>query len=665
MSLSAGTRLGPYEIVTALGAGGMGEVYRAHDTKLGRDVALKILPDTFTHDAGRLARFRREAQVLASLNHPRIGAIYGVDEANGTQFLVLELVDGETVADRIGRGPLPIEEALAIARQTAEALEAAHGKGIVHRDLKPANIGLTREAHVKVLDFGLAKPAESGNPAGITNSPTITSPALMTGAGMLLGTAAYMAPEQAKGREADKRSDIWAFGCVLYEMLTGRRAFEGEDVTETLAFILTKEPDWSALPARTPAPVRRLLRRALQKDYTRRLESAADSRLEIDDALASGTVDAGTPTRRSVAVPWMAAVAAALVLGALAGAWLVAQFRPARADERVLSVEIEPPPSGRFVLGGTVVGDFAISPDGKTVAYTASANGTTGLWVRPLNGPSARLLPGTEYAGQPFWSPDSRSIAFITLGTILHRVRLDGGTPQPICSGYSMRSGSWGSDDYILFSALIGAKSAVFRVAASGGTPSVVAAPDESRGEATYRWPQSLPDGRFLYSVEGNKPDLVGVYAASLSKPAERVKLLTTESKPAYTSAPGDKGYLLWTRDGTVLAQELNPHTLQFAGDAQTIAQPLNGTSESEMHVAASANGLLLYGAFREVAQFAWVDGTGKPIRNIGAPMRDVRMFRLSPDERKIAVQRSTNGISDLWLVDAERGVLTKFTTGA
>jgi serine/threonine protein kinase len=322
MSVRPGTVLGSYEVLSLLGSGGMGEVYRARDTKLEREVAVKILPDRFTNDPERLARFGREARVLAALNHPHIAAIYGLEASNGTQYLVLELVDGESLDKRIARGPIPVEEAMAIARQIAEALEAAHEKGIIHRDLKPANIALTHDGTVKVLDFGLAKAAETASGSlDAISSPTITSPTMMTGVGTLLGTAAYMAPEQAKGRAADRRSDIWAFGCVLYEMLTGRRAFEGEDVTDTLAFILTREPDWSALPANTPAPVGRLLRRSLQKDRSRRLESAADARLEIDEAIATGPDEAGPPPDRVVhPATWIGAATAALLLGALAGA---------------------------------------------------------------------------------------------------------------------------------------------------------------------------------------------------------------------------------------------------------------------------------------------------------------------------------------------------------
>src|SRR5262245_11436495 len=322
----------------------MGQVYRARDTQLGRDVALKPLPENFLHDPERLARFRREAQVLATLNHPHIAQIYGLERANGAEFLVLEFVDGESLDRTIARGPLPLEETQSIAGQIAEALEAAHDKGIIHRDLKPANVALTSGRQVKVLDFGLAKATEAASvdSGGVTNSPTITSPALITTVGTLLGTAAYMAPEQAKGRAADKRSDIWAFGCVLYEMLTGQRAFHGDDVSDTLAFVLTKEPDWSRLPATTPASIQRLLRRALQKDRSRRLDSAAAARLEIEEAQTSPSTAANAAPATFRRAPWIAAAAAMLIVGALAGAWAVAHGRPPQSDSRVLRLQIDP-----------------------------------------------------------------------------------------------------------------------------------------------------------------------------------------------------------------------------------------------------------------------------------------------------------------------------------
>src|SRR5262249_14807223 len=407
----------------------------------------------------RLARLRREAQILATLNHPHIAQIYGLERANGVEFLVLEFVDGGSLDRTITRGPLPIEDGLSIAGQIAEALEAAHDKGIIHRDLKPANVALTSGRQVKVLDFGLAKATEaaSGDSGGVTNSPTITSPALVTGVGTLLGTAAYMAPEQAKGRAADKRSDIWAYGCVLYEMLTGQRAFHGDDVSDTLAFVLTKEPDWTALPATTPAPIHRLLRRALQKDRSRRLDSAAAARLEIEDAQTSPSTATASATFRRA--PWIAAAAAMLIFGALAGAWAVEHRRPPQSDSRVLRLQIDPPPGGQILIGpGSTVGTVAISPDGKIVAYLARVNGEPRLWLRPRDASAATQLPGTEGAAYRMWAPDGRSLAFF-VGNKLQRIELGSSKPVTIASaagsnfpgGSLLRNGSWGSDGSILF----------------------------------------------------------------------------------------------------------------------------------------------------------------------------------------------------------------------
>ena len=396
MPLTAGTRLGPYEILSLLGSGGMGEVYRAKDTKLGRDVALKILPDTFTHDPERLARFRREAQMLAALNHPHIGAIYGLDEAGGQQFLVLELVDGESLDRRIARGgPIPVDEALAIAKQIAQALEAAHEKGIIHRDLKPANIALTTDGNIKVLDFGLAKATEAAGAETneLANSPTITSPAMMTGIGVILGTAAYMSPEQAKGRAADKRSDIWAFGCVFYEMLTGKRTFEGEDVSDTLAAVLRAEPGWDALPAPTPAPIRKLLRGCLQKDRKERVPDIAVARLEIQEALAmpagGGAATAVVPAtrprplrRRAIPVAVTAVVVSAMVGAA---AWRLKPTPPSPVTRFAFTLG----EGQRFTTNN--VQSVAISPDGARLVYVANDQ----LYLRSMSDLEARPIPGT------------------------------------------------------------------------------------------------------------------------------------------------------------------------------------------------------------------------------------------------------------------------------
>src|SRR6516164_5973391 len=448
MPLTAGAHLGPYEILGALGAGGMGEVYRARDTKLNRDVAIKVLPEAFTTDPDRLARFKREAHVLAALNHPNIATIHGFEESDGVRALVLEFVNGPTLADRIAHGRLPIDEALPIARQIAKALEAAHEQGIVHRDLKPANVKLRDDGAVKVLDFGLAKalePAAMPNPS-VTTSPTITSPAL-TQFGMILGTAAYMAPEQAKGRAADKRSDVWSFGCVLYEMLTGKRPFDADDVSDTLAAVLRGEPDWQPLPAETPTAIRRLLRRCLEKDRKRRFADAADARLETDDALTSPAIDAQTVATVATSVPlWRKAVPAAVAaiivgLAGAYGAWILKPDLPRAVTRLAITL-----PDGE-TPGLTL----ALSPDGTRVAYTANNH----LYVRPLDQLAAVDLAGgtappLASTRTPFFSPDGQWIGF-SESAQLKKVSVSGGAPVMIAAVNPPPNGvTWTVDNTIL-----------------------------------------------------------------------------------------------------------------------------------------------------------------------------------------------------------------------
>ena len=431
MSLGPGTRLGPYEIQAAIGAGGMGEVYRARDTRLKRDVALKILPESFASDPDRMARFQREAEVLASLNHPQIAHIYGLEEADGTRALVMELVEGETLADRIARGPIPLDEALPIARQIAEALEAAHEQGIIHRDLKPANIKVRPNGTVKVLDFGLAKLTEtaSAHATGVLSlSPTITSPALMTGVGLLLGTAAYMSPEQAAGKVVDKRSDLWAFGVVMLEMLTGRQAFGGETVSHVIASVLKDEPKWTTLPPDTPVPIRRLLRRCLEKDRRRRLESAADARLEIDDALATpaqetSTTGAPAPPARSFVPAIVASVLATAVLAALA-TWLVTRSS-ASTPASPTRLMITFPPALRLSPFG-FDRDIAFAPDGSFLIYRAGGQGQ--LAMRRLDRLDVSPLSEVTNARQPFVSPDGRWVGYVEeVGFKLMKVAVSSG----------------------------------------------------------------------------------------------------------------------------------------------------------------------------------------------------------------------------------------------
>jgi eukaryotic-like serine/threonine-protein kinase len=437
VALTASMRLGPYEIQSALGVGGMGEVYRATDTNLARSVAIKVLPETFAQDSERLARFEREARPLASLNHPNIAIVHGLEKTDGIRALVMELVDGPTLADIVARGPLPIDEALPIARQIADALASAHENGIVHRDLKPANVKVKPDGTVKVLDFGLAKPVESGRPGsdgGLTHSPTMTSPVMMSGLGVILGTAPYMSPEQARGKPVDARADTWAFGCVLYEMLTGKRAFAWEDVSETLAAVIKEEPDSRALPSSTPAPIRRLLRRCLAKDPKSRISDASMARLEIDEAFAGPPMDE-QPTQRAAHRSQRMALVAALAVAAVIAAGAVAWALRPRPTEPEVRLEITTPPTTQPIW-------LVLSPDGQKLAFVATAEGKSRLWVRAFDSVEPRPLNGTDDAAAPFWSPDGRSIGFFA-DARLKRIDIDSGLVQVLASATFARGGSW------------------------------------------------------------------------------------------------------------------------------------------------------------------------------------------------------------------------------
>ena len=528
-----GRQLGPYKIAALLGAGGMGEVYRARDTKLGRDVAIKILPVDFTADPERRSRFAREARLLATLNHPHIGAIYGLEESDGVAALVLEFVDGPTLADRLKRGPLPIAESVAVARQIAEALEAAHERGIVHRDLKPANVilqgaghGPPDDVHAKVLDFGLAKPVAMDLAADLTQESSLGR----TEDGRILGTPAYMSPEQARGLAVDKRTDIWSFGCVLFEMLTGRRPFEGATITDALAQILDREPDWTLLPDQTPAIVVRLLHRCLRKDRRRRLHDIADAILDLEETVESAPKDtasaAGQSSRRiRTALPWL--VAAVLGTGLLSVSLLYFRRDDATPSE-VVEFSIAPPEQSRFA------GGFAISPDGRHVAFPTVHDGIATLWVRTLATNELRRIPGTETARSPFWSPDSESLGFFA-DRQLKTVRLKGGSPVVLCaafdpSGYPP-SGTWSGDDVIVFAVGAGPLQEV-GAARANGTPKPVT--QLSQNETAHLWPQFLPDNRhFIYFAQGGGTEEVRVGAQSSP---DTVSLGRFESHAAYAN---------------------------------------------------------------------------------------------------------------------------------
>ena len=655
MSLAAGARLGHYEIRELVGTGGMGEVYRARDAKLNRDVALKTLPALVATDPDRLARFKREAQVLASLNHTNIAAIHGFEESDGVHALVLELVDGPTLADRIDQGALPLDETLPIAAQIAHALEAAHARGIVHRDLKPANIKVRADGAVKVLDFGLAKAlAADGAPSDTSGSPTITSPAL-TRLGVILGTAAYMSPEQARGKEADRRSDIWAFGCVLYEMLTGRRAFEGSEVSDTLASILKSDPDWTALDPDTPPGLRRVLRRCLAKDPRRRFHDIADLRLELEDLAAP---DAATNTARArpahrlrERIAWGLVVVLLLLLAAL-GAYVALKPPPA---VQLTRFQVYPPPGKGLRTQLFTAGDAEVAPDGTRLAFSAGdRTGKSQLWIRRFDAFDALPLTGTEGASMPFWSPDSRHIAFFVAGK-LRSVDAAGGSPRTICDVQSLtRGGTWGANDDIVFAS--GGVSRLYRVPAVGGR-AVPLSMGSGPTPAEPAWPEFLPDGRtFLFwsrdAIEG-----AGLYAVSLDAGATPKRLLTSDTRGAYDPA----GFLLFTRSGVLLRQRFDATRLVVSGDPAPVVEgvstlPVIGGALFSV----SANGVLAFLPGHQTSQFVWVDRAGNVLETIGEPGA-YRYPHLSPDGQRLTY---VSGDGNVWILDLKRRISSQFTTG-
>ena len=494
-----------YRIQGKIGAGGMGEVYRATDTRLSRDVAIKVLPEALARDNERMARFDREAKVLASLNHPNIASIYGLEESNGSRALVMELVEGLTLAERIKQGPLSVDEALPIAKQIAEGLEYAHERGIIHRDLKPSNVKLTPEGQVKVLDFGLAKALEGETgEEELLNSPTLS--AVATRAGVLLGTAAYMSPEQARGKRVDRRADIWAFGCVLYEMLTGRGPFDGETTSDILACVIRAEPDWPAVPGSVPARIRELLRRCLQKDPKQRLQAIGEARITIEGTL-SGTAPAElAPT--PAASGWLGARALTLVgCGLLAGGLLTAIVFGGRGEplrpKTVERLSVLPPAGDSLAVG--VPGTIAISPDGSSIVYSAQHGATTPLYLRVLSRFDSSPLSGTDGAVNPFFSPDGQWIGFFA-NSKLKKISVHGGEPVTVCDAGPGRGASWGPDDTILFSSL--SSPGLMRVSSAGGTPQPFTTPDASKNELVHRWPEILPGGKAVLFLISEPKDM-------------------------------------------------------------------------------------------------------------------------------------------------------------
>jgi Tol biopolymer transport system component len=637
----------------------MGEVYRARDTRLGREVAIKVLPAALAQDSGRMARFRREAQLLASLNHPNIASLYGLEDSCQPGALVMELVEGRTLAERIAAGPMAPAEALPVAKQIAAAIEAAHERGIHHRDLKPANVKITPEGAVKVLDFGLAKAADEGAASGgPETSPTLTQAPM--GGGMILGTAAYMSPEQASGQPVDKRCDIWSFGVVLWEMLCGRRLFEGETGAHTLAAVLRGEANLERLPAATPPAIRELLRRCLEKDVKQRLRDIGEARITIQECLdhprgrpgaAAAPAAGALPWVRRPVVPWTVA-AAAVLLAVLAAI----HFRERAPDAHPVQCLV-PPPEKFFSQWYDMP---VVAPDGRSVILNAGDASASMLHIRRLDSSEARPLPGTESAYFPFWSPDSRSIAFFTPGK-LNKIDLAGGPPLVLCDvprGIAM-GGTWSREGVIVFAAGTGI---MFRVPAAGGEPKPVLPLDQSRQETAHNWPYFLPDGKhFLYLARSPEAGRSGVYAAALDSKITKL-VVSGETNASYASP----GYLLFTHQETLFAQPFDAGKLALEGVPVPIAQGVGripGPEPGSLY-SASNNGVLAYRAGRSVnRRLVWYERGGKRLGTAGEP-GPYHQFAPSPDESRLAVIRqAVGGVAwDIWLLELRSGIFSRFT---
>ena len=659
MALSPGSRLGPYEISAQIGAGGMGEVYRAIDTNLARHVAIKVLPEAVAADRDRLARFDREARTLAALNHPNIAAIYGLERSGGTTALVMELVEGLTLADRIAQGAIPVAEALPIARQIAAALEAAHEQGIIHRDLKPANIKLRPDGTVKVLDFGLAKQTTPG-PDDVIRSLTHS----VTDVGRVVGTPAYMAPEQARGERVDKRTDIWAFGCVLFEMLTGRRLFGGASVADTLALVMTQEIDWNLLPTPLPTAVRALLRRCLERDPRKRLGDVAAIRFALEDV--AGTVAVGSAEappasfapRRTERTAWIVAGLAMLVAVVLTAALYVVS-RPRGAQPFTLSM---PLPQGWDLALSSSRGEptpLVVSPNGRRVAIVArQGDGPATILMREIDSPSPRPLAGTEGATSLFWSPDNRFIGFFADGKI-KKLDVSGGVPTVLCDATTpFGGGTWGREGTIVFSMLDKGSYRLWKVADSGGQPTD-ALPDAPASKETNGLeirPWFLPDGRTLLYVliaTGRKPT---VYVGRLDSP-DRVKVVETDS----TNVQYANGYLLFLRGVTLVAQPFDEKRLALTGTPVPVAEHVqrHGAIPGYRLFSASQDGVLAYKVETEAATLAWVDRQGQTLGTIGE-RANYQGIALSHDETRAVAVIGKPG--DVFIVNLLNGVRTQFT---
>ncbi|HKW15840.1 MAG TPA: protein kinase, partial [Candidatus Krumholzibacteria bacterium] len=644
-------------------------------SKLGRDVALKVLPEGFASDAERLARFQREARLLASLNHPHIATIHGIEGEGAQRVLVLELVEGDDLATRLASGPIPVKEALPIARQVADAIESAHDQGIVHRDLKPANVVVTPGGVVKVLDFGLAKAIETdASNSNLSHSPTLlgSSPTM---AGVILGTAAYMSPEQARGKRVDRRADIFAFGCLFFEMLTGRQAFSGETVSDTLAAVLRAEPEWSLLPQDTPRAIVKLLKRCLEKDPRQRLRDIGEARIvieavergvEIDEPGNAAASAAAPAASRRAWLPW--SIAALAVMAAITSIVISERgVAPTTNAQPLTQLSLTLPPNSSLALRGQNPAPPAISPDGRRVVFGISSGGSATLYVRSLDQDEAVELPGTDGAAYPFWSPDNQKVAFFAGGK-LKRVDASGGPVTSVCDAALGKGGTWADDGTIYFAPNYA--SGIFKVASSGGTATAVTVADSSRGEVSHRFPRMLPDQKhFLYlaravSVRSGSTSDVGIKLKVASTDGKDVReIMPTESNAAYSN-----GRLLFTRNGFLVAQVFNPSTFQLSGEPVPLAthmRAITGASWSLFDVSSSGNLIYQAGTAVEGNQLTWVDMKGQKIGPLGDTAQHDDPVRISPDGSQVTLSifDPRVGTPDVWIYDVKRNLRTRFTT--
>ncbi|HTW32133.1 MAG TPA: protein kinase [Candidatus Sulfotelmatobacter sp.] len=671
MALTPGSKLGPYEIQSPLGAGGMGEVYRARDSRLGRDVAIKVLPDHLSADPELKQRMEREARAISSLNHPNICTLHDIGSQDGVNFLVMELLEGQTLADRLTKGPLPLDQVLKIGTEIAQALEKAHAQGIIHRDLKPANIMLTK-AGAKLMDFGLAKPSLSISPQAVgtftPSTPTMNMATLvsasspLTQRGSIVGTFQYMAPESLQGAEADARSDIFSLGCVLYEMLTGRRAFEGKSQLSVFTAILEKDPDPISVSQPLAPPLLDLVvTGCLAKDPAERFQSAHDVAMNLRSVSALRAVPAekekdSSPAPAPNRLLWFAAVAAAIILGVLAGFFL---HRSAPAAPGVVAF-INPPTDSHFRLTSDLAGPPVLSPDGTSIAFTATtADAKTSLWVRPVNSADAHSLPDTGEAIFPFWSPDSRSLGFFSGGK-LKTIEVGATTSQTLCDAQLGRGGAWSSAGVIVFAA--SPVTGLSQISASGGSPTPLTTLDLAV-HTSHRWPTFLPDGKhYLYFAMNHDPAKVSnnaIYYASLDGRENRL-LVRTQSNAIYAA-----GFLLFSRGDQLMAQPFDAHNGKLSGDPQAVASGvLNDVSTWHTSASAADNGLLTFGngSFGGV-QLVWMGRDGKEAGVAADNLKNLNFARLSPQGDRIALGID-NGVNDIWLLDLARGVRTRLTFG-